>query len=70
LLAFLFKEEIGGEIEEPGLGQKENMQISYQINLFKKFLDNKGYPAIAPPWGTLNAIDLNTGDYLWKITYG
>jgi quinoprotein glucose dehydrogenase len=35
-----------------------------------KFLDPDGYPAIAPPWGTLNAINLNTGDYAWKIPLG
>ena len=29
-----------------------------------------GYPAVAPPWGTLNAINLNTGDYAWKIPFG
>ena len=29
-----------------------------------------GYPAVAPPWGTLNAIDLNTGRYLWRIALG
>ena len=28
---------------------------------YKKFLDPDGYPAVAPPWGTLSAIDLNTG---------
>jgi quinoprotein glucose dehydrogenase len=33
-------------------------------------LDPDGYPAIAPPWGTLNAIDLKTGQYLWKIPFG
>lgn len=27
-------------------------------------------PAIKPPWGTLNAIDLNTGKYLWKLPLG
>jgi quinoprotein glucose dehydrogenase len=27
-------------------------------------------PAVRPPWGTLNAIDLNTGEYVWKIPFG
>ncbi len=33
-------------------------------------MDIDGYPAVAPPWGTLNAIDLNSGKYLWKIPFG
>jgi quinoprotein glucose dehydrogenase len=35
-----------------------------------RFLDPDGYPAVKPPWGTLNAIDLNTGRYLWRIPLG
>jgi glucose dehydrogenase len=42
----------------------------YQFTGYRKFLDPDGYPAIVPPWGTLNAIDLNTGKYLWKIPLG
>jgi quinoprotein glucose dehydrogenase len=37
---------------------------------FRRFTDPQGYPAVAPPWGTLNAIDLNTGKYLWRIPFG
>ena len=48
----------------------ETEKIPYQISGYTKFLDKKGYPAVRPPWGTLNAIDMNTGEYLWKITYG
>jgi quinoprotein glucose dehydrogenase len=37
---------------------------------YNRFLDPDGYPAIKPPWGTLNAINLNTGDYLWRVPLG
>jgi quinoprotein glucose dehydrogenase len=42
----------------------------YLFTGYKRFLDPNGYPAIAPPWGTLNAINLNTGAYAWKIPLG
>jgi quinoprotein glucose dehydrogenase len=37
---------------------------------YNRWLDTNGYPAVKPPWGTLNAIDLNTGDFLWRTTLG
>jgi len=43
---------------------------AYNFTGYKKFLDPDGYPAIAPPWGTLNAIDLKSGRFLWKIPFG
>ena len=43
---------------------------AYTTDGYNKFLDPDGYPAIAPPWGTLNAISLDTGNYAWKIPFG
>jgi quinoprotein glucose dehydrogenase len=37
---------------------------------YNRFLDPEGYPAVKPPWGTLNSIDLNTGDFLWRVPLG
>jgi outer membrane protein assembly factor BamB len=45
-------------------------ELRYRFTGYRKFLDQDGYPAISPPWGTLSAIDLNTGKYLWKIPFG
>ncbi len=46
------------------------VMAKYLFTGYKKFLDPDGYPAVVPPWGTLNAIDLNTGKYLWKVPLG
>lgn len=37
---------------------------------YNRFFDPEGYPAVKPPWGTLNAVDMNTGEYLWKVPLG
>ncbi len=56
------KEELGGT---DALGN-----IPYTMTGYNRWLDTNGYPAIKPPWGTLNAIDLNTGEYRWRVTLG
>jgi quinoprotein glucose dehydrogenase len=37
---------------------------------YNRFLTPEGYPAVEPPWGTLNAIDLNKGERLWQVPLG
>ena len=48
----------------------EEWSNKYIFTGYRKFLDPDGYPAISTPWGTLNAIDLKTGKYLWKVPFG
>jgi quinoprotein glucose dehydrogenase len=43
---------------------------TYNTTGYRAFVDSEGYPATAPPWGSLNAINLNTGEYAWKIPLG
>jgi quinoprotein glucose dehydrogenase len=60
----------GGESKELAGPRSETAPMPYRFTGYRRFLDPDGYPAVAPPWGTLNAINLNTGEYLWKIPLG
>jgi quinoprotein glucose dehydrogenase len=42
----------------------------YRFTGYRRWLDPEGYPAVGMPWGTLNAIDLTTGQYAWRIPFG
>ena len=68
LLAFLFGDE-KTEATPIASGQKEPY-VPYKFNGYNKFLDSKGYAGIKPPWGTLTAIDLNTGEHRWQQPLG
>jgi quinoprotein glucose dehydrogenase len=46
------------------------VKLPYGIDGYNKFLDADGFPAVKPPWGTLNAIDLNQGKIAWRIPLG
>ena len=46
------------------------IDLEYGTDGYNKFLDPDGFPAIAPPWGTLTAIDLNRGEIAWQIPLG
>jgi quinoprotein glucose dehydrogenase len=61
---------LSGESKELASSSPPRIAMKYRFTGYHKFLDPDGYPASAPPWGTLNAINLNTGEYVWKIPLG
>lgn len=60
----------GGEKKEEETGAALFDAIPYTTTGYHRWLDAEGYPAVKPPWGTLNAIDLNTGEYRWSVPLG
>lgn len=42
----------------------------FSVDGYIEFTDQDGYPAIKPPWGTLNAINMLNGEILWRVPLG
>jgi quinoprotein glucose dehydrogenase len=68
--------KILAEKQLPATEMKEDLTMSpahkvpYKFEGYRRFSDKNGNSSVKQPWGTLNAIDMNTGEYLWKVTLG
>ena len=70
LMSFLTDKSYNNEVKEIIQTNNEIPYVPFQHMGYTKFLDKNGLPAISPPWGTLQALDLNTGEYIWKVPLG
>ena len=61
---------VSGDDQEIDVPDPSPMDLKYKHDGYNKFLDPDGYPAVEPPWGTLNALDLNKGEIVWRIPLG
>jgi quinoprotein glucose dehydrogenase len=68
VLDYLLDREQGDKIEV--VSKEKGSDLPYEFDGYNKFLDNKGYPGVKPPWGTLTAINLNTGEHAWRLPFG
>ena len=59
-----------GESKELSSGAPTPPLMKYRFGGYRRLYDPDGYPAVVPPWGTLNAINLNSGEYAWKVPLG
>jgi len=61
-----------GEGAPAGDDEEETVEagVPYTSTGYNRFFDSEGYPAIKPPWGTLNAIDLVRGEIVWRVPLG
>ena len=66
IINYLFDRDLPPESAE----QSNETPYTYFSNGYPKLMDDSGYPGTKPPWGTLNAIDLNTGKLAWKVPLG
>jgi quinoprotein glucose dehydrogenase len=72
LASFILENKEGQHIfsERPVKSEDDYVTMPYTTTGYNKFLTKEGYPAVDTPWGTLNAIDLNSGNLIWKATLG
>ncbi|WP_232834882.1 outer membrane protein assembly factor BamB family protein [Pleomorphovibrio marinus] len=72
IVAFLLDEKAEGpsqDLHEQGM-ESNLISVPYTHTGYNRFFDEDGYPAVKPPWGTLNAIDLNKGEIAWQVPLG
>jgi quinoprotein glucose dehydrogenase len=68
VVAYLFG-DAPREVAQPG-EDPPDFSVPYTHTGYNRFLDPEGYPAVKPPWGTLNAVDLNRGTIAWSRPLG
>ncbi len=54
----------------PATEEVPTTDVGYVLGGYSYLRDHEGLPGNSPPWGTLNSIDLATGEIVWQIPFG
>ncbi len=72
--AILVEYLMGQKVEEQNEKElevgAEQLFPEYYMEGYSRLLTDDGYPGINPPWGTLTAIDMNSGKIKWQSVLG
>jgi quinoprotein glucose dehydrogenase len=66
IIDYLYNKGDGPQIA----AEEQSEVIPYRHTGYNRWYDRNGYPVSTPPWGTLTAVDLNTGQHKWQIPLG
>ncbi|MFC4871526.1 pyrroloquinoline quinone-dependent dehydrogenase [Negadavirga shengliensis] len=69
IVGYIRNSDEPADAHEMGL-ESNRGAVPYTITGYNRFFDQEGYPAVKPPWGTLNAIDLSKGKIVWSVPLG
>lgn len=69
---FVNVNELGaiGALQPQKAESPEKYRRNSERGEYARFWDDSELPCQKPPWGTLNAIDVNTGEIAWKVPLG
>lgn len=65
IIDFLFNKNADKQIVST-----QKTEVPYQHTGYNRWYDRNGYPISEPPWGTLTAVDVNTGKRKWQVPLG
>ncbi|MGI9531461.1 pyrroloquinoline quinone-dependent dehydrogenase [Lutimonas sp.] len=69
ILAYIREDRLV-EVHIPDSPDTKTHEAPFTHTGYNRFFDDKGYPAVKPPWGTLTAVDMNKGELIWQVPLG